>query len=472
MMIRQYAYGVNSPKKPASSSSKRDEIVATSAFKRLEKTRELFSARSSYPDRPKSAFEKSNSWSEQWMSTSTLYSSDSGHSEARVVARDFEIPISRTFRTTAGILEHHSFQKKGNNSEIVLATEKLDLSKKSLTECPNLQEVTQLRCLDLQNNVITKIDHLHTLYNLMYLDLYNNQLTTLHGVAELVNLRGLMLGRNKITKIEGLSTLTRLDTLDLHSNRIEVIENLRSLLHLRSLNLEDNLVREIPTLYGMVSLQELNLRRNKVWAIHDNGHLKKLTRLLLSDNNIQNIQDMEAVFELENLQELAIDQNKVSDSSILKTLVVSKCKYLKLLNGRRVLEETKRSAIKMAKKEEMKRKDMERKADYLQEKERYIEQIRTHWNADSGTDDAKAHTNGKTAYVELDGSTLRVFGNGVAALNRSESQDCVSIQFEYICLPLVVPYFDTMALFKSLTHLYFGNTQFSRLKEVSEIGSR
>ena len=288
-----------------------------------------------------------------------------------------------------------------------------------------------------------------------------------------------MLGRNKITKIEGLSNLVKLDILDLHSNRIEVIENVRSLSNLRILNLEDNLIREIPTLIGLSNLMELNMRRNKVWAIHDNStQLGRLSKITLTDNCIQLIQDIESIFKLTSLTELCLDQNKVALLPSFKTMVVSKCMSLKLLNGRRVLDETKRSAMKLAKREELKRREVERKADYIQEKEMYLEGIRASWEStmSGGIPPPSSSTfvlpmstmpGRKTAYVELDNTTLRIFGNGSAALNRSESRGAKEIEFDYVDYNLILPFFKVVVKhFDNLTTLVFHHVGLDRLKQL------
>lgn len=347
---------------------------------------------------------------------------------------------------------------------IVLA---INLGQKNLTHCPDLADQLWLKHLDLQNNVIQTIENMDSLGNLVFLDLYNNQIPYITGLQDLHSLKTLLLGRNKLTMIEGLVTLKKLDTLDLHSNRIDTIENFRSLSNLRILNLEDNLIREIPTLEGLNSLTELNVRRNKIWAIHENSHLKRLSRIILTDNKIHQIGDVEAIFGLEALSELWMDSNKITNQINYKTLIVSRCNALKQLDGRRVVEEIKRTAMKLAKREDIKKRDLEKKQEYLNEKDIYLDQIRDNWNGVKPS--ANSVHNGKTAYVELDGTCLRVFGDGLAALNRTESNQATNIQFDFVKAGLILQYCDALSRFKNLTRLKFNTTGFSRLKEVYQI---
>lgn len=287
-----------------------------------------------------------------------------------------------------------------------------------------------------------------------------------------------MLGRNRITKIEGLSNLQCIDILDLHSNGISELENLRSLVSLRVLNVEDNLIREVPSLHGLSNLVEINLRRNKVWVVHDNHHCRKLQKVVLTNNQVATLQDVEALFSLESLSELWLDQNKVASQPMFKTITVSKCQSLKMLNGRRILDEVKRSALKHTRKEESKKKDLERKADYQQEKLKYIELIQSDWNKQEDEISKANNSNSKyehldetspnphTAYVELDGTLLNIYGNGSAAINRTESHVATCIKFEYVPVNQIGLYCEAMSQFSHLTHLVLSSNHLCRPKQV------
>lgn len=102
-----------------------------------------------------------------------------------------------------------------------------------------------------------------------------------------------MLGKNQIDKIKNLNALTKLDVLDLHSNKISKIENLSHLTELRVLNLANNCIITIENLKGLNSLTELNLRRNIVTTIKDGLiDLQSLQRVFLSNNKIDNLEDI------------------------------------------------------------------------------------------------------------------------------------------------------------------------------------
>jgi Leucine-rich repeat (LRR) protein len=134
------------------------------------------------------------------------------------------------------------------------------------------------------------------------------------------------------------------------------------------LNLEGNAIELVPTLTGLVSLGELNVRKNKIKRFMENSHLKKLFRLMINDNKITEMEDLEDLFGVINLAELSIEQNRVCEHPHFKTYLVSKLTNLKLLEGRRILDETKRTALKLAQREQNRKRDLEKKAGYIIER--------------------------------------------------------------------------------------------------------
>lgn len=247
------------------------------------------------------------------------------------------------------------------------------------------------------------------------------------------------------------------------------------------MNLEDNLVQEIPTLSGLYSLCELNLKKNKVWTIHENKHLKKLNRVLLGDNKIAVLHgawsltiDLENLFGMQNISELCIEQNPITENSNFKTLIVSKMLNLKLLDGKRILDETKRNAIRLLKKEENRKRDLEKRKDFMMEREKYISQIKENWTNktfnESNVTLVESDPNfGKSAYVELDGTCLHIYGNGIAAITRHESQNITMLHFDFIDMAMVTPFIPVVLKLKNLIKLEFGTCKINQLSQVSII---
>ncbi len=75
------------------------------------------------------------------------------------------------------------------NEERARNPERLNLDRRGLDTCPQLEQEQRLRLLNYQNNNIQSISNLENLSNLIFLDLYNNKLTSLDGAVSSV--RGL-----------------------------------------------------------------------------------------------------------------------------------------------------------------------------------------------------------------------------------------------------------------------------------------
>jgi hypothetical protein len=73
---------------------------------------------------------------------------------------------------------------------------------------------------------------------------------------------------------------------------------------------------------------------------------------------------------------------------------------------------------------------------------------------------------GKTAYVELDGEELNIYGNGLAALEREESRDAAKISFEFVNFLTIIPYITEINQFENLNHIKFGTSNICNLSEV------
>lgn len=125
------------------------------------------------------------------------------------------------------------------------------------------------------------------------------------------------------------------------------------------LNLADNSITQVPTLIGQEKLTDLNLKNNmvdnslifQINVFHKNVHLISLQRLRLNENKIKKYEAFETICYLPNLIDLSLENNKIADDPNFRAIVIGKCKCLKILNSRRILEEEKRLAAKFVKKD-------------------------------------------------------------------------------------------------------------------------
>ncbi|KAI9106283.1 hypothetical protein DFS34DRAFT_57779 [Phlyctochytrium arcticum] len=256
--------------------------------------------------------------------------------------------------------------------------ERLNLNRRNLYNCLLLPNDTRLRLLNYQNNFISRIENLDHLKCLVFLDFYNNQIERIAGLSSLVHLRVLMLGRNRIKKIENLGPHTKLDVLDLHSNQIKVFENINHLQDLRVLNLEDNEIERVEGVEDLLSLAELNLKRNKIVEATNLCQLDTLKRLNLSHNEISSYEDI-ALTQLGNLIDFSIENNPVTHHTPHRSLILNRLANLKSLDGRRITDEERRTASKVAKREMERRKEWDRVNVVKEERERVISFIEGTW---------------------------------------------------------------------------------------------
>lgn len=270
-----------------------------------------------------------------------------------------------------------------------LNPDRLNLDRRKLAQCPQLEGEDHLRLLNFQHNTIRRIERLATLRRLIFLDLYDNQIEAISGLETLRSLRVLMLGKNRIQKIENLSTLAKLDVLDLHGNRIIKIENLDHLQELRVLNLAGNEITHVDNLCGMDSLTELNLRRNKISTVVDVDTLPSLQRLFLSFNLITSYEDISCLGDSTSLTEVSLDGNPFCQDSSYKSTIIRSMTYLKQLDMKKITEEERKSAMTVIKKEEQKKRELNRVAALKEKKRLAIKNAARQWEAAKSTAMAK-----------------------------------------------------------------------------------
>ncbi|XP_076465763.1 leucine-rich repeat-containing protein 49-like isoform X2 [Babylonia areolata] len=263
--------------------------------------------------------------------------------------------------------------------------DRLNLDRRKLTVCPILEGEDQLRLLNYQHNTITRIQHLTSLRRLIFLDLYDNQIEQVDGLSFLRSLRVLMLGKNRIKKIENLDALVKLDVLDLHGNQISSIENLKHLTELRVLNLAGNHITTVDNLTGIDALAELNLRRNKIRTVSDIDTLPNLQRLFLSFNEISSFEDVQCLGDSSSLSEICLDGNPLAQDPAYKQVVLRNMQQLKQLDMRRVTEEERRLALVMARKEEEKRRELNKVAILKERRRLAINNAKRQWETMQGS---------------------------------------------------------------------------------------
>ncbi|XP_063955815.1 leucine-rich repeat-containing protein 49-like isoform X12 [Lytechinus pictus] len=297
-----------------------------------------------------------------------------------------------------------------------LNPDRLNLDRRKLTQCPILEGEDHLRLLNFQHNGIRRIEHLASLRRLIFLDLYDNRIETISGLDTMRSLRVLMLGKNKIQKIERLTNLVKLDVLDLHGNRISKVENLDHLQELRVLNLAGNEITHVEGLCGMDSLTELNLRRNKISTVTDVDTLPSLQRLFLSFNLITNWDDISCLADSTSLTEVSLDGNPFCQESSYKSIIIRSMGYLKQLDMKKISEDERKVALAVVKKEEQKKREVNRMAVLKEKRRLAIKNAARQWEASMSTTLAKTS---RLQAAPLYGGGERGGDSGLATPNNS-----------------------------------------------------
>ncbi|XP_047678152.1 leucine-rich repeat-containing protein 49 isoform X3 [Tachysurus fulvidraco] len=307
--------------------------------------------------------------------------------------------------------------------------DRLDLDRRGLMQCPDLDGMNKLRFLNLQHNHISHLPHLAHLRHLIFLDVYNNCLTDMSAVSPLSSLRVLMLGKNRIQRICGLDSLTKLDVLDLHENQISRIENVSHLAELRVLNLAGNCISRVEKLQGLESLIELDLRNNHIFSVPQQSvclsvfmhvrmrvrwpdgavcrrckvtgrmtevdQLPCLQRLFLSANSISSFDELACLGDLCSLSELTLDGNPVAQESCYKQTVLRCVLPLRLLDMKRITEEDRRTANVLARKEDEKKRESHKQAAHKEKRRLAIRKAAQQWEDSRSFLELPAQNGGK-----------------------------------------------------------------------------
>lgn len=126
-------------------------------------------------------------------------------------------------------------------------------------------------------------------------------------LAELTQLDELILKQDGITDVSALKTLVNLTNLDLSMNaEIKDISAVRDMKKLSKLNVSSNAIENVNDIAGLTKLQYLNISGNEISELPDMSQLTELKTLLASDNKLT---DVTTIGQLKNLEALDITKN-------------------------------------------------------------------------------------------------------------------------------------------------------------------
>lgn len=213
--------------------------------------------------------------------------------------------------------------------------EKISLHANKISDISVLKNLINLEYLNLDNNNISDISALKDLVNLEQLMLSDNNIIDISPIANstklinfwacnnkindisvlenLINLQDVLLIKNNITEITSIEKLNKLNRLDLSNNKIKNIDALENS-PIYKLYLDDNEIQDISVLSTCNNLIELQLSKNKISDISSLSVLHNLGYLTLDNNEIS---DISPLTELQNLRSLYLNNNNISDISCI-----------------------------------------------------------------------------------------------------------------------------------------------------------
>ena len=190
-----------------------------------------------------------------------------------------------------------------------------------------LEYAVNMTILDLTGNEVIDLTPLKKCKNLETLELdaqysmkSGQYLTDISPLKDLTKLKKLVLKNNKIEDLSAIGSLTELEELDLYGNRgIKSINGFENLKKLKKLLLNrTGEITDISPLKECKDLEELSIQNNKVSSIEALKDHEKLTLLDISGN--KQITDLSPLEKSTKLTRLLANGNKIENLDSLKNL--------------------------------------------------------------------------------------------------------------------------------------------------------
>lgn len=149
--------------------------------------------------------------------------------------------------------------------------------------------------------------------HLRYLDLSSNQLSDINIITNLRNLLSINVSKNKITSLQVFNpeadeeVLPFLQFLNVSGNQLQSLENLK-LKRLRRLVVSENEIQTAENFEGHPTLEYLDMRQNKLKNLKGICNMPRLLELGAEENEITDFRDLH---DLPLLRKLMLNKNKI-----------------------------------------------------------------------------------------------------------------------------------------------------------------
>ncbi|XP_063113478.1 protein phosphatase 1 regulatory subunit 42 isoform X1 [Cavia porcellus] len=221
----------------------------------------------------------------------------------------------------------------------------INFSDKNIDAISDLSLCKNLSVLYLYDNRISQVTNLNYATNLTHLYLQNNCIPCIESLRSLKKLEKLYLGGNYIAVIEGLEGLEELRELHVESQRLPLGEKLlfdprtlRSLAVRSHLNiLKRNIMLNNLQRNKKKSLSILNISNNNIDDIRDLEILENLNHLIAVDNQLLHVKDLEFLLnKLTKLRKMDLSGNPVCLKPKYRDRLILVSKSLEYLDGKEI----------------------------------------------------------------------------------------------------------------------------------------
>ncbi|KAF6323607.1 protein phosphatase 1 regulatory subunit 42 [Rhinolophus ferrumequinum] len=225
--------------------------------------------------------------------------------------------------------------------DLIAKNSNLKLRKEETTS----QYLKKITHINFSDKNIDAIGDLSLCKNLSVLYLYDNRITQINNLNFATNLTHLYLQNNCISCMENLRSLKKLEKLYLGGNYIAVIEGLEELKGLRELHVEsqrlplgEKLLFDPRTLHSLAkSLSILNISNNNIDDIRDLEILENLNQLIAVDNQLLHVKDLEFLLnKLMKLWKMDLNGNPVCLKPKYRDRLILVSKSLEFLDGKEI----------------------------------------------------------------------------------------------------------------------------------------
>ena len=222
-----------------------------------------------------------------------------------------------------------SGNKVGNISSLVNEPEliELQLSGTGLSSIDFMSKLSKIQVLNVSNNTISNLQSINNMSSLKTLNVSNNKnLTSMSDIFKRTSITELNISSTGITDLTGIEVMSRLESLDASNLTPKNSSSLASIVLTQKVGKD--------TVPYLSNLQKLNLNNTKGLQISKVKVLKTLTELYMENNDISNIA---GITDLENLVYLDLANNKISNiDSFIVTTTVNGEEVIKRLTAKQI----------------------------------------------------------------------------------------------------------------------------------------